>query len=79
MAYRHTGGFEPTTYDLQCKALRLSHTYSPSPSSPVCDALGALEKASMVGLLQSLISLGDEGRRPIDALLTVGDLLGQFP
>lgn len=33
----------------------------------------------MVGLLQGLISLRDEGRRPLDALLAVGYLLRELP
>lgn len=33
----------------------------------------------MVGLLQRLVGLRDEGRGPLDALLAVGDLLGELP
>lgn len=33
----------------------------------------------MIGFLQCLIGLRDEGRGPLDALLAVGDLLRQLP
>lgn len=33
----------------------------------------------MIGFFQSLIGLCDEGRGPLDALLAVGDLLGELP
>lgn len=46
------------------------------PGSPFGDTLGGLEESGVVRLLQGLIGLGDEGRGPLDALLTVGDLLG---
>ena len=33
----------------------------------------------MIGLFERLVGLRDEGRGPLDALLAVGDLLGEFP
>lgn len=33
----------------------------------------------MVGFFERLIGLHDEGRGPLDALLAVGDLLGELP
>lgn len=33
----------------------------------------------MVGFLQRLVGLRDEGGGPLDALLAVGDLLGELP
>lgn len=33
----------------------------------------------MIGFLQCLVGLRDEGRGPIDALLAVGDLLRELP
>ena len=33
----------------------------------------------MIGFLQRLIGLRDEGGGPLDALLAVGDLLGELP
>ncbi|TNN37335.1 hypothetical protein EYF80_052501 [Liparis tanakae] len=46
---------------------------------PLVDGLGGLQEAGVVGFLQSLIGLRDEGRGPLDALLAVGDLLGELP
>lgn len=47
--------------------------------SPLTDAFGSLEEASVVRLLESLVGLSDEGGGPLDALLAAGYLLGQFP
>lgn len=44
--------------------------------SPLTDAFGRLEKASVVCLLESLVGLSDEGGGPLDALLAAGYLLG---
>lgn len=46
---------------------------------PLVDALGGLQEASVIGFFQCLIGLRDEGRGPLDALLAVGDLLGELP
>lgn len=45
-------------------------------SSPLADAFSSLEEASVVGLLECLVGLSDEGRRPLDALLAAGNLVG---
>lgn len=46
---------------------------------PFIDALGRLQEASVIRFLQCLIGLCDEGRGSLDALLAVGNLLGQLP
>lgn len=45
---------------------------------PLIDALRSLQEAGVIGFLQGLIGLRDEGRGPLDALLAVGDLLRQL-
>lgn len=45
---------------------------------PFSDVFGSLQEASVVILLQWLLSLRDEGRRALDALLAVRNLLSQF-
>lgn len=45
---------------------------------PLVDALGRLQEASVIRFLQRLVSLRDEGRGPLDALLAVGNLLGEL-
>lgn len=44
--------------------------------SPLTDAFGCLQEASMVCLLEGLVGLSDEGGGPLDALLAAGYLLG---
>lgn len=44
--------------------------------SPLADAFSSLEEASVVGLLERLLGLSDEGGGPLDALLAAGYLLG---
>lgn len=46
--------------------------------SPLGDVLSRLEEACMVILLQRVFCLGDERRRPLDALFAVGNLLSQL-
>lgn len=46
---------------------------------PLADALPRLEEAGVIGLLESLVGLGDEGGGPFHALLAAGDLLGELP
>lgn len=51
-----------------------------APSTPpLTDALGRLEEAGVIRLLESLVGLSDEGRGPFHALLAAGDLLGELP
>lgn len=44
-------------------------------SPPLADAFSSLEEASVVGLLERVLGLSDEGRGPLDALLAAGYLL----
>lgn len=48
------------------------------PHSPLSDVLSSLQEARMIILLQGVFRLGDEGCRPLNALLTVCNLLGQL-
>lgn len=47
-------------------------------NSPLGDILSRLQEPRMIILLQRVFRLGDEGRRPLDALLAVCNLLSEF-
>lgn len=61
----------------ELKWLKL-HIKKKSSDRPLIDALGGLQEAGVVILLQRVVSLCDEGRGAFNALLAVGDLLRQL-
>lgn len=66
----------PTNRPRDTEAQQL--TSQQPPHSPLSDVLSSLQESRMIILLQRVFRLGDEGCRPLNALLAVCNLLSQL-